>query len=238
MQRKSKIILIISIFISIILLGTSFYFIFSALSEKQKREEHKKAVETYYQNKFVIYEEENARFNDYDVDVAFLGDSLTDLYDLQKYYPQFVTANRGIGGDTTFGLEERLPLSVYDLKPKVAVLLIGVNNIETMFENYESILIGFKENLPQTKIVLLSLTPTGREWSYKNQIAALHNVKIKLMAQKYGYEYLDIFTPLFDLSSGELYAAYTNDGLHFTATGYEVITNAVTPTLNALLAEE
>ena len=59
-------------------------------------------------------------------------------------------------------------------------MLIGGNNFKTMFENYEKILIGFKENLPQTKIVLLSLTSMGGElWGVNNQLAAFNNFKIK-----------------------------------------------------------
>ena len=71
-----------------------------------------------------------------EIDVAFLGDSLTDGYDLEKYYPEFKTANRGIAGETTGGLESRLQVSVYDLKPKVCVMLIGANNMDTMFKLY------------------------------------------------------------------------------------------------------
>lgn len=67
------------------------------------------------------------------MDVAFIGYSLTDRYDLEEYYPQYVTANRGINGDTTFDIEKRLQISLYNLKPKVAVMLIGVNNPDTMF---------------------------------------------------------------------------------------------------------
>ena len=41
------------------------------------------------------------------------------------------------------------------------IILFGGNNLKTMFENYEKMLIGFKENLPDTKIVLCSLTAMG-----------------------------------------------------------------------------
>ena len=51
-----------------------------------------------------------------------------------------------------------MQVSVYDLKPKVVVMLIGANNFDTMFDNYESLLQGLQENLPDTKVVLLSLT--------------------------------------------------------------------------------
>ena len=183
------------------------------------------------------YETENAKYSDYEVDVAFLGDSLTDGYDLAAYYPQYLVANRGIGGETSTGLEERLKVSVYDLKPKVAVMLIGANNPDTMMENYESILKGFVENLPNTKIILLSLTSMGgSDWGKNNQLAAYNNVQIKMLAEKYSFEYVDIYSPLLNLEDGEIYDEYTTDGGHLTPLGYEVLTQKITPVIEKQMA--
>ena len=171
--------------------------------------------------------------------MAFIGDSLTDGYDLATYYPQFITANRGIGGDTTFDLEKRLQVSVYDLKPQVVVMLIGANNMDTMFENYESILQGLQENLPDTPVVLLSLTAMGGEhWGPKNQLAAYNNVTIRILAEQYGCTFVDLYTPLFDATTGEVREGYTVDGGHFTPQGYEVLTAQITPVLTALLSTQ
>ena len=185
-----------------------------------------------------FYEEENQKYADYEVDAAFLGDSLTDGYDLQKFYPQYTVANRGIGGDTTVDLEGRLKTSVYDLKPKVTIMLIGANNPDSMFDNYENILIGLKNNLPKTKIILLSMTSMGGEhWGKHNKTAAYNNVKIKLLAEKYGFEFVDLYSPLLNLEDGEIYDEYTTDGGHLTDKGYEVLTREITPVLEAQLAE-
>ena len=202
-------------------------------------EEWAKTMQEYRDSKTEIYLKENAEYADYEIDVAFIGDSLTDGYDLAQYYPQYVTANRGIGGDTTFGVEERLQISLFDLKPKVVVMLIGANNMDTMFQNYESILQSLKENLPESKIVLCSLTAMGGEhWGRKNQLAAYNNVSIKLLAQKYGYTYVDLYSALYDVSIGEVYEGYTVDGGHFTHEGYTVVTAQITPVLEELLDEQ
>ena len=161
---------------------------------------------------------------------------MTDGYDLQKYFPEYKTSNRGIGGDTTVGLESRLKVSVYDLKPKVAVMLIGANNMDSMFGNYENILIGLRDNLPNTKIVLLSLTAMGGEhWGRKNQLAAYNNVKIKKLASEYGFTFVDLYTPLFNPRTGEVYDGLTVDGGHFTHEGYVVVTAQIKPVLENLL---
>jgi lysophospholipase L1-like esterase len=219
------------------MIGAILFYFWEVLPDQKEQALRKEQVKQYYEAKYAQYQQENESFTDYEVDVAFLGDSLTDGYDLKKYYPDLITANRGIGGETTFGLEERMKLSVYDLKPKVVVMLIGGNNLDTMFNNYESLLICLHENLPESRIVLLSLTAMGRDWAHKNHIASYNNVKIKALAEKYDCTYIDIFTLLLDPQKDEIHSAYTNDGVHLTHEGYVVITNAITPVLKKLLSD-
>ena len=228
---------VIGALIIAVILGIVAYVLFGYLPKQRKKQETARAVEEYYAAKLAAYAEENARYADYEVDVAFLGDSLTDGYDLAKYYPQYVTANRGIAGETTDGLEKRLAVSAYELKPKVVVMLIGGNNLDTMFNNYERIVAGLREHLPDTELVLVSLTSRGGDWAHKNHIAAYNNVKIRLIAQKYSCAYVDLFTPLLDPQTDEIRAEYTTDGAHQTDKGYAVFTREITPILEQLLAQ-
>ena len=204
-------------------------------NDKKKAEQTIAFFQNYYNEKLVSYEAENEKYSDYEVDVAFLGDSLTDGYDLEKFYPDLVVANRGIGGDTTVGLEDRLDVSVYNLKPKVAVILIGANNMQTMLDNYEDILAGMKENLPNTEVIILSLTSMSGDWGKNNQLAAYNNVSIKLLCEKYSYAFVDLYSALFDIKTGGIHAEYTTDGGHLTDAGYEVFTNTVRPYIDEAL---
>lgn len=213
----------------IILCLSMLLLILSITSCNKKEKELEKLIQEYRTNKIIKYQEENAKYADFEVDIAFIGDSLTDGYDLEKYYPDYLVTNRGIGGDTTFDLEERLQVSLYDLKPKVVVMLIGANNMDKMFENYEDILKGFVNNLPNTKVILLSLTSMGSNWGKKNQLAAYNNVKIEKLANKYSFKFIDLYYPLFNLETGEIYNEYTTDGGHLTSLGYEVLTKEITP---------
>ena len=49
---------------------------------------------------------------------------------------------------------------------KVIIMLIGINNINRMFENYESILIKFKNNINDRKIIICSLTPMSGKLAF------------------------------------------------------------------------
>ena len=225
---KKKIFILIS---SVVLFLVAIFLVFWLLILPEiKKQEMEELVKEYYSKKIELYETENEKYDDYEVDVAFLGDSLTDGYDVVNYYQELLVVNRGISGETTVGLEKRMQVSVYDLKPKVIVMLIGANNMDEMFTNYERLLQGIKENLPDTKVVILSLTAMGGEhWGHKNELAAYNNVKIKKYAEKYDYYFVDLFYALYDVEIGEVYEGYTIDGGHFTKLGYDVVTSLVKP---------
>ena len=230
MKKKHWIIIIVFMIIILATIVTCHFVV-----KHKKEKEQQLLVQEYYSSKLELYRKENEKYADYEVDVAFLGDSLTDGYDLEKYYPEYVVSNRGIGGETTYGLKKRMQVSVYDLKPKVVVMLIGGNNLDTMFNDYEDILKELENNLPSTKIVLLSLTAMGKDWAYKNEIACFNNIKIKLLASKYDCEFVDLYTHLFDLNTNEINSNYTNDGVHFTSDGYKVVTDQIKPVLAQML---
>ena len=207
-------------------------FIFTTVSCRDNNTDLEQLIKEYRANKIALYTQENELYADYEVDAAFIGDSLTDGYDVKRFYPDIIVSNRGIGGDTTFDLEARLEVSLYDLKPKVVVMLIGANNFKTMFDNYEQILIGYKTNLPNTRVILLSLTSMSMEWGKNNDIANENNIKIKALAEKYSFEYVDLYSALLNEETKEIYPEYTIDGGHLTEAGYIVLTEQITPVLN------
>lgn len=233
MKNKKRIFAILLVIL--VIMTTTIYIFKVYLPEKQAKAELIADVERYYNSKIEGFWEENKGILPGEIEVAFIGDSLTDGYDLGRYYPDLKTLNRGIGGDTTFGVEKRLEVSLYEIQPEVVVMLIGANNMSEMFENYENILIDMKKNLPESHIVLLSLTSMGGAWGKNNHLAAYNNVKIKALAEKYGFEFVDIYTPLLNLSTDEIYPEYTTDGGHLTHEGYTVLTEEIRPVLDRLL---
>src|SRR5437763_12370083 len=61
--------------------------------------------------------------------VVFFGDSITDIWHLDEYFPGKPYINRGIGGQTTPQMLIRFRQDVIDLHPKVVVILAGTNDI-------------------------------------------------------------------------------------------------------------
>ncbi len=235
MKKKIIIFAVLALILIITVSGIIYYFTVR-LPEIKKKEAQQREYDEFYAAKLEEYAEENKLYEALEVDVAFIGDSLTAGYDVKSNYPEYLVTNRAIGGETTYGLKERLAVSVLDLKPKICVMLIGGNNPDTMFEDYEDMLITFKEQMPDTKIVLVSHAPTsGQYWGLRNKLFAYNNVKIQLLAQKYGCEYVDIYSPMLDLETGEMNDKYTVDGAHFSEEGFGVYTEQLKPVIDKLL---
>ncbi len=235
---KNKKIIILIVLGAVLIAGAVgiIYYFTVKLPDIKRKEAQLKEYNEFYAEMLEQYAEENKLYEALEVDVAFIGDSLTAGYDVKSHYPEYLVTNRAIGGETTYGLEARLAVSVLDLKPKVCVMLIGGNNPDTMFEDYEDILITLKEQMPQTKIVLVSHAPTsGEHWGSRNELFAYNNVKIKLLAEKYGCEFVDIYSPMLDLETGKMNEKYTSDGAHFTNDGYNVYTEELKPVIDKLL---
>ena len=196
----------------------------------------------HFDFKVAQFESENPNLQN--VDVAFIGDSLTEGYDLNKYYADKVVVNRGIGGDRTSGVIDRLKVSLYDINPKVIVLLIGGNNIlaghqtQDIVDDIETILSNIKQNLPQSEVVIQSLYPMGLVFNVNNSTVKQLNVSIKTLAENFSCTYVDMFTPLVDSNTGDYKSEYTSDGLHLTESGYNKVTETLLPIIENLLNKE
>ena len=235
MNKRVKVIIAVALAL-LILVTVALVWFLKILPERERQREQQEFfafLQQYYKDKSASFAEENKTLGE--VDVAFIGDSLTDGYDLATYYPGISVINRGIGGDTTHGVYDRLEVSVIEPAPKVIVMMIGTNNLGDMFTDYEDIILEIKKSLPDTHLVLLSIPPSSDNYAERNGQIAINNVKIKSLAEAHGCTYVDVFTPLFDFERNQLCAEYTIDGLHFTPLGYSVITAEVKPVLEELL---
>jgi len=206
------------------------------VKKRKTAQKNRNLTKAYHEKKMNEFIEDAKNYDGKSTDVVFLGDSLTDYCNLDNYYSGYSKVNRGIGGDTTTGVIERLKLSVYDFNPKVVVLLIGGNNIYTMKDDYEDIIENILSNCPKTKMVLVSLAPATREFSYINQYEDDRNKFISRLAKHYGFEYVDINTPLKDTVTGKLRDEYTCDGIHFSHEGYLVVTPLIDKAIKKLLS--
>ena len=140
--------------ILILIIATTVLSVLLALSSD------KGAPKDYYSIKCEAFGVQNANLAK--GQIIFIGDSITDMYSLDDHYADLSLAayNRGIGGDTTDGVLNRLQVSIFDLKPSSVVLMIGTNDVnaglseEKILSNYSEILGKITAELPETEIML------------------------------------------------------------------------------------
>ena len=163
-------------------------------------------------------------------DIIFLGNSITANTDWSELLGMPNIKNRGISGDITFGIIERLH-EVVEGKPAKVFILIGVNDISRniphnyIVENYRKIVKGIKAGSPETKIYIQTLLPTNNTYDkFKNhynkdeKILAV-NQAIKDIASSENITLIDLYPHFLD-SEKKLDKKYTIDGLHLSALGY------------------
>ncbi len=176
--------------------------------------------------------------------VVFFGDSLTEFCDLDEFYPGLDAINRGIAGDTTNGMLDRVRSNVVALEPSVVVFLGGANDLhhggtpEQITENISQILSILAEET-SAKIIVQSLYPLN-PYTFpqymnfvsdrKNEDVLAVNAALPEICESLGATFIDIHSLLKD-KDGLLDARYTPDGLHVNATAYKIIADFLTPQL-------
>lgn len=179
--------------------------------------------------------------------IVFLGDSITDYYDLDKHYDGYHVVNSGISGNTTDDILNDMENRVYKYNPSKVFLLIGTNDLvhnksnNQIFENIKKIVEQIKKNRKYTKIYVESIYPINNTDNKKinnNAVNFRNNYNIKeinKMIEEYCDKndiiYIDIYTKLQD-EDGNLKLEYTKEGLHISDEGYEVITNKLKEYIN------
>ena len=178
---------------------------------------------------------------------VLLGDSITDFfnwyelfYDFSKISGQAVY-NRGISGDTTDRLLERLNENVLNIEPKNVVLLIGTNDIgrelplSMSVENVSKIIENTKKVCPDINFILQAVYPINR--GMRDKFEKRSNEKIDIMnkefiklSEKYDCVWLDVTDKLKD-ETGNLKKEYTYDGLHLNINAYKIVAENIIPLL-------
>ena len=170
----------------------------------------------------------------------FVGSSIIERFNLDRYYPEAKFLNRGISSEWTIGLSERLETSIYDINPSKVFVYVGGNDFwqsrtpEQIRDKTSEIIDGIKMNVPGAKIYLLAIFPVSEtSYTYTDgnfgvaEIDAA-NVYYKELAQNKGITYIDCVDVLKN-DRGFLYDEYTSDGVHLTAFGYNAVAEVIRP---------
>lgn len=162
----------------------------------------------------------------YNNPVVFLGDSITEMCEWQEFFPDTTIRNRGVSGDSTAGVLNRLD-QIINLNPSKVFLTIGVNDLQRHYPK-EEVISNIKKivlkliALTDAKIFLQSILPVREkmlETGIKNSTIKEVNKALLEICNETGIEFIDNFR-LFCDNSGNLAEEFTSDGLHLNGFAY------------------
>jgi len=154
-------------------------------------------------------------------DIVMIGNSITDGAEWKELFPDLSIVNRGIGGDTTEGVLNRME-SIYSTKAKKAFILIGINDfaqnksVDEVFSNYQRILeqLQIHEITPYIQSTILA---GERRVHLNNDIVKL-NYRLKKLAEEKNITFIDLNNTLGE--NGKLKQSYSRDDIHLNGEGY------------------
>jgi lysophospholipase L1-like esterase len=170
--------------------------------------------------------------------VVFFGDSITDLWHLDEYFPGKPYIKRGIGGQTTPQMLIRFRQDVIDLHPRVVVILAGTNDIagntgpmrlEDIEANYASMADLARAN--NIRVVFSSVLPVHNYTTQSQNLFAGRPPEKILALNRWLKDYvtahdeciyLDYFAAMVD-DKGYMKKDLADDGLHPNAAGYKMM---------------
>jgi lysophospholipase L1-like esterase len=166
--------------------------------------------------------------------VVFLGDSITDRWNLAASFPGKPFVNRGIGSQVTAQMLLRFHQDVVSLHPKAVVILAGINDVQGFLQqetpeqieaNWEAM--ADLADAHGIRVVFGSLLPVNNYSDAAKDVvrerppAELRqlNTWLKAFCARRRYAYADYYAALVD-AKGMMRHEYTRDGVHPLDNGY------------------
>jgi lysophospholipase L1-like esterase len=167
--------------------------------------------------------------------VIFMGNSITEGWINQD--PEFFKANnylnRGIGGQTTPQMLVRFREDIINLKPKVVVILAGINDIAentgpSKIENVAGNIMSMAElaHVHNIKVILCTVLP-ARAFPWHPSVNPVEpiiklNGLLKNYAQANKLAFVDYYSAVVD-SDKSFRKDWASDGVHPNLAGYKVM---------------
>lgn len=214
------------------ILITLFVVLFAQISDAQTQK-----YSTFYMQRSSLFNKLSITSKD----IVFIGNSITNGAEWNELFPQKRVKNRGISGDTSEGVFDRLD-AVVKGKPAKIFILIGVNDIsreikvETIVLNMKQIVEKIQKESPKTKIYIQSILPVNPDFEMfkghmKPDLIKEINQFYQNIAQEYKVNYIDLYSHFLEDGTDQMNKKYTNDGLHLLGEGYLLWREIVKPYL-------
>jgi lysophospholipase L1-like esterase len=185
--------------------------------------------------------------------VIFFGDSITEWYDIEKYYRDIkVKYNSGIAGSTSESLMWICDEAVIKYKPKIMVFLVGTNDLgNTNMRSPREIAMNVKNifdlvsgNIKNIKIIHVSTLPcneelqgepVGKIMRTNKNIKTLNDEYLEMIKSFDNVTFINVFEKFIDKETNNIKDNLSEDGLHLTKEGYDLLTELIKPEILKLI---
>jgi len=162
-------------------------------------------------------------------DIVFLGDSLTESFDLVKHFGRNDLRNRGMSGNLTDHVLYRME-EITNAKPKKVFLMIGINDLyqghqpDHVFNNIITILDRLYNDSSDTWRYLQSILPVNEERLLSGEQINVNIYQMNNWLEEYCMDepmitFIDMHSDFLEMG-GQMDSRYTYDGVHLTSEGY------------------
>ncbi|MEO7264610.1 MAG: family 20 glycosylhydrolase [Ferruginibacter sp.] len=171
--------------------------------------------------------------------IIFIGNSITDGGEWSEMFNDLQLKNRGISGDISAGVLNRID-EIAKRKPAKVFLMIGVNDLarnispDSIVKNILLIASYLRQETPSTKLFIQSILPVkdifNKFPSHTSKTIQIKEVNdaLRKNSEVYHFTYIDLYGS-FCNDEGKLKPELSNDGLHLKGEGYLLWKNLVYP---------
>lgn len=233
-MSKSRLIYTAGIIIVVITLGLLVFADFYIAPAKNQGMEEAGELTAHYKEK--LTEHLQLDFSLHDRGVFFIGDSITEFFDVN-----LVTANAvnlGISMDTTIGVIRRIPKYSSLQNASAVVLLVGVNDINRYQRTPEQIALHYKtilSLLPSDVVVFFNdVLPVDERVSFSGYNKIIRRVNahiIRIAETNSNVHYISMYSLFSDKTKNLNPKYHVGDGVHLNTEGYAIFKNIITKNL-------
>ncbi len=188
------------------------------------------------------------------IDAVFIGDSITDMWQLEAYFrgTRGLIVNRGIGGDITPYIRRRFAADALQLRPQLIVILAGINNFwdldnwlnpslirtpqtieDEIVDDFTAMVTAARDQ--KIDVALCSILPTripfNTNSTIRNTSIAHVNDRLRQLALDQDAVFVDYHRQFASLDGLTLQEDVADDGLHPRTAGYKIMANILLASL-------
>ncbi len=167
--------------------------------------------------------------------VLFVGSSSIKLWPTRESFDGLPVINRGFGGSQISEVNYFADRIVLPYAPKVIAFYAGDNDVaagksaKRVFDDYRKFVKIVQQRLPRTRIIFVSIKPSGRRWSLWPAMAQANKMIEDFSGTDGRLIYFDSATPLLADDGKPDAKLFLKDNLHLNAEGYRIWTRLLRP---------